>query len=114
MFGFSGGARFSNGSFSNIVISLTGANCPALGCTLAGSFLVQTPGASAPNTFADVEAMLNDPTSTVRFSFNGTVQGESINFVAESVVPAVPLPASGLLLVGAVGAMWRRRSRAHG
>lgn len=114
IFGFPGGARFSNGSFSNIIISLAGADCIALSCTLAGSFSILKPGAPAPTLFADVEALLLDPDAVARFSFNGTVQGEFVSFVAESVpTPVIPLPAGGILLLsGLMGfAAFRGRQR---
>ncbi len=114
IFGFPGGARFSNGSFSNIIIALAGADCIALSCTLAGSFSILKPGAPAPTLFADVEALLLDPDAVARFSFNGTVQGEFVSFVAESVpTPVIPLPAGGVLLLsGLIGfAAFRGRQR---
>ena len=113
VFSFNGGSRFSDGSFSNIVISLTGANCPALACTLAGSYQVLVPFAPPATTFSEVEAQLANPAAKVVFSFNGTVQGEFVSFRAESTGPAadVPLPASGLLLLGAFGAVVVLRRR---
>ncbi len=113
VFGFNERARFSNGDFASISISQPGQNCSALGCTLAGDFsIIAPPGSGTPTTFADVDAFLNDPASTVWFRFNGTVVGQSVSFRAESV-PAtpVPLPASGVLLLAALGgaAVLRRK-----
>lgn len=106
VFGFNERARFSNGDFSGIEVALAGGDCGLLGCTFAGNFSVYGPaGSGTPTTFADVEALLNDPTSTVRFSFNGTAAGEFVGFAAESS-PAtpIPLPAGGVLLLTALGA----------
>jgi len=113
IFATPGAARFSNGSFSSLQIDLQGASCPALACTLAGSFEIVTPGAAFPASFADVEALFTDPNATAVFRFNGTVQGEFVSFRAESVAP-VPLPAGIVLLGSALGAstMLRRRRRA--
>jgi hypothetical protein len=118
VFGFPGGARFSNGAFAGIDISLTGPGCAGLACTLAGSFQVLVPGAAAPTTFTEVEALLNNPNAQGIFSFNGTVQGEFVSFRAESspAVAPVPLPASGVMLLAALGLgglYARRRSKAH-
>lgn len=113
IFGFSERARFSEGNFANITIQLAGANCVSLGCTLAGDFSVFGPsGSGTPTTYADVDALLNDPLSTVWFRFNGSATGGFVSFKAETVpVPAIPLPASGILLLAALGAgrMLRRR-----
>jgi hypothetical protein len=117
VFGFPGGARFSNGAFAGIDISLTGPGCAGLGCTLAGSFQVLVPGAATPTTFTEVEALLGDPNAQAIFSFNGSVQGEFVSFRAESTpaLAPVPLPASGVMLLAALGLgglYARRRSNA--
>ncbi|MFV0383507.1 hypothetical protein [Paracoccus sp. (in: a-proteobacteria)] len=113
IYGFPGRARFSNGDFSPIEVNDAGANCPPLGCTLAGNFSVYATG--TPVSFADVEAMLNDPLATVRFSFNGTAAGEYVSFAAETAAtPVIPLPASGVLMLAVLGAgaaFARRSSR---
>lgn len=106
VFGFNERARFSNGEFSSLPVSIAGLNCNNLGCTFAGNFSVHGPaGSGTPTTFADVDAFLNNPLSTVSFSFNGTALGEFVSFRAESIpMSPVPLPATGLLLLGALGA----------
>ncbi|MCQ0970862.1 VPLPA-CTERM sorting domain-containing protein [Paracoccus sp. TK19116] len=113
VFGFPNRARFSNGDFSSIAVTLPSGNCASLGCTFAGNFSVFGPaGSPAPTTFADVEAFLTNPLSTVAFSFNGTAVGQFASFRAESFTAApVPLPATGMLLVGALAGLgvWRRR-----
>lgn len=114
-FGFAGIARLSNTDFASISIDLVGADCPALDCTLAGSFTVEN-AAYTPTTFTDIEAMLGDPNSDIFFSFSGTVgSGLSVSFQAERAVPpeVVPLPASALLLLCGLGVgrlMLRRKT----
>lgn len=117
-FAFGGGVRFSNSDFSNIVVSVPGTNCSSIGCTLAGSFYFAGPaGTATPSNYADVEAILANPSTSAAFSFNGTIlSGEFVSFRAESTMAPVPLPASALLLVGALGGIgglsWRRKRKA--
>ncbi|MBC9246523.1 hypothetical protein H4P12_07315 [Paracoccus sp. 11-3] len=115
IFGFDQRARFSNGDFSSISVSLPAGDCVSLGCTFAGNFSVYgPPGSGTPASFADVDAFLNNPLSTVMFSFNGTATGQYASFRAESVSLApIPLPASGILLIGALtgAAMLRKKRR---
>ena len=112
-FGFPGLARLSNTSFASIAIGLAGADCSGLACTLAGSFRVENPAYAAPSTFGHIEAMLADPASSIFFSFNGSVVETFVSFAAERAQPpgVVPLPASGLLLLGALAAIGLARRR---
>lgn len=113
VFGFNQRARFSNGDFSAISVTLPDGDCSALGCTFAGNFSVYGPaGSGTPTTFADVDAFLNNPLSSVVFSFNGTATGQFASFRAESVsVAPVPLPASGILLIGAMAGVAALRKK---
>ena len=103
-FGFPGEARLSNTSFASITIGLAGADCSALLCTMAGSFRVVNAAYATPTTFAEVEAMLADPTSGILFGFNGTAVENFVSFEAErtEITSEVPLPASGLLLLAGI------------
>lgn len=115
IYGFDQRARFSNGDFAAISVTLPTGDCFALGCTFAGVFNVYPPvGSGKPTTFADVDALLNNPLSTVEFFFNGSATSDQASFRAQSVSLApVPLPASGILLMGALtgAAMLRKKRR---
>lgn len=105
-----GAVRFSNGDFSSIVVDNPAGDADT---TLAGSFTASSPLFATPaTTLSDVLDLLGDPTTTLVFSFNGTVNGafDFVSFRAESVPAPIPLPAGGLLLLGGLASFAAARA----
>lgn len=112
-----GNGIYIESSYSSTSLYMVGS--PGIGAgdpgeTLAGSLVFSFDPArtSAPATFGDLRHEIESGVARARFSFNGTINGEFVEFAFKQVPTPVPLPAAGVLLISAMGGMvLTRRSR---